>query len=154
MITRRLLMALPLMLAMPVQAEPANALAAALVACWQARGIRFTVEQVIARIGPRSGRAALLAMAGATISADEEEVETAVEIMWEAGAVPSPSLPLLARDLGAGLPLLLITNDGRALLLHALDGGSATASDPLSGQRLTLPMNEITLIGRPVIAGA
>lgn len=154
MFTRRLLLALPLMLTMPARAQPANALASALVACWQARGVRFTTEQVIARIGPLSGRAALLAVAGAAISTDEDEVETAVEILWEVAAVPSPALPLLKRDLEAGLPLLLLTGDGRALLLHALDGGFATASDPLSGHRLALPMNQIALIARPVIAGA
>jgi hypothetical protein len=154
MVNRRIVLALPLILAVPARAQPADALAAALVACWQARGVRFTAEQVAARIGPHSDRAALLAVAGAAISADEDEVETAVEILWEAGAAPSPALPLLQRDLAAGLPLLLITGDGRALLLHAMDGGNATASDPLSGQRLALAMNEIALIGRPVIAGA
>ncbi|WP_017667492.1 hypothetical protein [Sandarakinorhabdus sp. AAP62] len=154
MVNRRIVLALPLFLAVPTWAQPADALAAALVACWQARGIRFTVEQVAARIGGRTGREALLAVAGAAISADEDEVETAVEILWEAGATSSPAAPLMARDLGAGLPLLLITGDGRALLLHAVNGGSATASEPLSGQRFTLLMNEIALIGRPVIAGA
>jgi hypothetical protein len=154
MITRRLLMALPLLIAVPVWAQPADSLAAALVACWQARGIRFTVGQVTARIGGRTGRAALLAVAGAAISADEDEVETAVEILWEAGAVPSPARPLLERDLASGLPLLLITGAGRALLLHALEGGKAEASDPLSGEKLNLTMSDIALIGRPVIAGA
>ncbi|WP_197042101.1 hypothetical protein, partial [Sandarakinorhabdus oryzae] len=129
-------------------------LAAALVACWQARGVRFTREQVMARIGPRSGRAALLAVAGAAISADEDEVETAVEIVWEAGQAPLAAEPLMHRDLARGLPLLLITGDGRALLLHGLGAGGADASDPLSGQRLAVPMSEIALIGRPVIAGA
>jgi len=154
MVNRRIILALPLLLAVPALAQPADPLVAALVACWQARGIRFTVEQVAARIGGRTGRDALLAVAGAAISADEDEVESAVEILWEAGVAPSPARPLLERDLAKGLPLLLITSDGRALLLHALDGRSAMASDPLSGQRLALTMNEIALIGRPVIAGA
>lgn len=162
MFTRRLLIAqgltLPVLLVVPALAQsagsPAETLAAALVTCWQARGIRFTLAQVVGRIGPRSGRAALLAVAGATEAADGEEVETAVEILWEAGAAPSPAQPLLARDLGKGLPLLLISSDGRALLLHAMDGGTALASDPLTGQRLSLPISHVALIGRPVISGA
>lgn len=155
MINRRHLLALPLLLAAPARAAPANdALAAALVACWQARGVRFTADQVLARMGGSSGKAALLAVAGATDSADGEEVETAVEIVWEAGRPPSPTEPLLQRDLRQGLPLLLIGQNGHIWLLHALDGGAASVSDPISGHKQSLTLGEVALIGRPVIAGA
>ena len=164
MFSRRLIIAMPALWAIPAAAQPVvvqpapaqhgEALAAALVVCWQARGVRFTPAQVQARIGGRTGKAALLAVAGATESADGDGEETAVEIAWEAGAPASPTLPLLVADLARGLPALLITHDGRALLLHALGGASADASDPLSGQRLRLLLSEAALIGRPVIAGA
>uniref|UniRef100_UPI0013D9309F hypothetical protein n=1 Tax=Sandarakinorhabdus rubra TaxID=2672568 RepID=UPI0013D9309F len=61
MISRRLLLALPL-LAVPARAQPADDLALVLIACWQARGVRFTVEQLRARIGSATGKAALLAL--------------------------------------------------------------------------------------------
>ena len=77
-----------------------------------------------------------------------------VEITWEAGAAPSPAEPLMQRDLARGLPLLLLTVDGRTLLLHALNGGNAIASAPLTSERLNLPISDIALIGRPVISGA
>lgn len=153
MVNRRIILALPLLAALPAAAQPADTLVAALVACWLARGVRFTPEQVAARIGSRTGRAALLAVAGAWIDADGDDQETVVEIVWEAGRPPSPAEPLMHRDLARGLPLLLFTNDGRTLLLHALDTHAA-ASDPLTGQRLAVPIAEIALIGRPVIAGA
>lgn len=158
MVNRRIILALPLLLAVPapaqlVDAQPIDALAAALVICWQARGVRFTLEQVAARIGACTGRAALLAVAGAWTDANDDDQETVVEIVWEAGAAPSPTEPLMHRDLARGLPLLLITGDGRTLLLHAL-GTAADASEPLTGQRLSVPMGDIALIGRPVIAGA
>ena len=153
MVNRRIILALPLLLAVPGLAQPANPLVAALVICWQARGVRFTSEQVAARIGTRTGRAALLAVAGAWTDSNDDDQETVVEIVWEAGAAPSPAAPLMHRDLAKGLPLLLITHDGRTLLLHAL-GTTADASAPLTGQRLTVPMADIALIGRPVIAGA
>lgn len=154
MVNRRIILALPLLLAVPTSAQPADVLAAALVACWQARGIRFTREQVTARIGGRTGRDALLAVAGAWTDANNDDQETVVEIVWEATGAPLPTEPLMHRDLAKGLPLLLITGDNRALLLHSLNGGWATASDPLSGQQLNLAVNDIAVIGRPVIGGA
>jgi hypothetical protein len=153
MITRRLALALPL-LAVPVRAEPPGALAAAVAACWQARGIRFTPEQVMQRIGGRAGKAALLALAGAAISADDEEVETAIEIVWEAGAPPSPAEPLLTRDLAAGLPAVLLARDGQWWLLHARHRDLLGVRHPISGQARMLAPGVAVLIGRPVIAGA
>jgi hypothetical protein len=158
MINRRIMLALPLLLAVrapaqPAEAQPVDPLAVALVICWQARGVRFTPQQVAARIGSRTGRAALLAVAGAWTDANEDDQETVVEIVWEAGQTASPAAPLMHRDLAQGLPLLLITGDGRTLLLHGL-GAAADASEPLTGQRLRVPMSHIALIGRPVIAGA
>lgn len=154
MFTRRLLLALPLLLAVPARAQPADTLAAALVACWQARGVRFTVEQVIARIGSRRDRTALLAVAGATVSADEDEVEIAVEIIWEAGQPPSPAEPLLIRDLFAGQPALVLARDGQWWLLHARYQELLGVRHPLTGQNRMLALDAVTLIGRPVIAGA
>ncbi len=153
MISRRLILALPLM-AVPVRAQAPDALAAAVAACWRARGIDFTPEQVAARIAGRQGKAALLALAGVAESADGEEVETAVEIVWEAGAPPSPALPLLARDLAQGLPLLLLTRDGRAWLLQGRDGDRLAVSDPVSREARVVTLAAASLIGRPVIAGA
>ena len=158
MITRRLVLALPaqiaLLAAAPLRAQPDDALAAALVTCWQARGIRFTAEQVARRIGAHTGKAALLALAGATESADGEEVETAVEILWEAGQPPSPAEPLIARDLAARLPLLLLARDGQWWLLRALDESAMHVSHPATGQTMGLTHEKVALIGRPVIAGA
>ena len=154
MFTRRLLLIAPVLFAVPVLAQPADPLAAALVICWQARGVRFTPEQVAARIGGKTGRAALLAVAGAWTDANDDDQETVVEIVWESGAALPSTEPLMHRDLAKGLPLLLITGHGRVLLLHGLNGGSAAASDPLSGGRLNLAMKDIALIGRPVIGGA
>lgn len=153
MITRRLALALPL-LAVPVHAQPLDELAVAVVACWQARGIRFTPEQVTRRIGGQTGKAALLALAGAATSADDEDVETAVEIAWEAGAAPSPAEPLLTRDLADGLPAVLLTRDGQWWLLHARHQDLLGVRHPISGQARMLPLAAAALIGRPVIAGA
>ena len=163
MVNRRIILALPLLFAVPApaqpaeaqpaEAQPANSLVAALVICWQARGVRFTPEQVAARIGTRTGRAALLAVAGAWTDANDDDQEIVVEIVWEAGQPASPAEPLMHRDLAKGLPLLLITGDGRTLLLHAL-GTAADASEPLTGQRFSVKMGDIALIGRPVIGGA
>ena len=154
MIHRRFVLLWPLLLAVPALAQPAGPLAVALVMCWQARGVRFTPDQVAARIGARTGRAALLAVAGAWNDADGDDQETVVEIVWETDQPPSPAAPLMHRDLARGLPLVLFTRDGRTLLLHALAGGTALASDPISGARLQLTMDAIALIGRPAIAGA
>ncbi|WP_164157736.1 hypothetical protein, partial [Sandarakinorhabdus rubra] len=129
-------------------------LALVLIACWQARGVRFTVEQLRARIGSATGKAALLALAGAVEDADGEGQEIVVEIGWEAGRPLSPAFPLLQRDLARGLPLLLITRDGRALLLQGLVGSMVTVRDPQGGGTVTLDWREAVLIGRPVIAGA
>lgn len=157
MIARRLLLALPLLFAAPALAQAVrarNPLAAALAICWQARGVRFTEDQIAARIGDRWGKAALVAVAGAVISADDTEEEIAVEIVWEAGEPPSPAEPLLHRDLGQGRPALLLTRDERALLLHGLEAGMAAVQDPISAERQSLPLSQVVLIGRPVIAGA
>jgi hypothetical protein len=158
MFDRRCILALPLLLAAPgADAAPASCsagLADVLVTCWAARGIRFTPEQVAARLGARVGKEALLAVAGATESADGDEVETAVEILWETGRPASPALPLLARDLAAGLPLLAIAGTCQPLLLTARTGDRLHLHDPLSGARLEMSLDRIALIGRPVIAGA
>lgn len=154
MLNRRLLLALPALLAMPAHAQAADRLPLVLAACWQARGVRFTPAAIAARIGDRTGVAALLAVAGAAESADGEEVETAVEIVWQAGRPPSPAEPLLHRDLAQGLPLLLVLRDGRALLLLALAAGTAQARDPISGTVMAVALADAMLIGRPVIAGA
>jgi hypothetical protein len=158
MIDRRLVLALPIFAVAPAaMAAPASGsagLAEALATCWAARGINFTPEQIAARIGEREGMAALLAVAGATESADGDEVETAVEILWEAGQPPSPALPLMARDLAAGLPLLAIAGTGQPLLLLGRSGDTLLLRDPLSGARLEMTLDRIALIGRPVIAGA
>jgi hypothetical protein len=154
MVNRRIVLALPLFLAVPALAQPADTLAAALVACWQARGIRFTAGQVAARIGGRTGRDALLAVAGAAISADEDEVETAVEIVWEAGQPPSPAEPLLVRDLVGRLPALVLGRDGQWWLLHARHQEQLGVSHPLTGENRMLTLDAVTLIGRPVISGA
>lgn len=158
MIDRRLVLALPIFAVAPAaMAAPARfsaSLAEVLAACWAARGINFTPAQIAARIGERVGKAALLAVAGATESADGDEVETAVEIVWEAGQPPSPALPLMARDLAAGLPLLAIAATGQPLLLLGRSGDRLLLRDPLSGARLEMTLDRIALIGRPVIAGA
>ncbi|MBU6166163.1 MAG: hypothetical protein KGQ52_08515 [Alphaproteobacteria bacterium] len=154
MIDRRLLLALPLLAAIPARAQPADALAAAVATGWTARGTRFTPEQVAARIAGRSGRAALLALAGAATSADEEEVETAIEIMWEAGQPPSPAEPLLYRDLVAGLPGVALDMAGQWWLITGHDRGLFSARHPISGETRVLARSALILIGRPVIAGA
>lgn len=154
MIHRRLLFALPALLAMPARADPADGLARVLAACWQARGVAFSPESIAARIGARTGKAALLAVAGATASDDGEEWETAVEIVWEAGQPPSPAAYLLQRDLAKGLPLLLLHRNGQPMLLHRLAGDMAQVSDPMTGAAAALAMGDVMLIGRPVIAGA
>lgn len=158
MIDRRLLLALPLMLAVPSSAEPVDALAAALVACWQARGVPFTPAQVTARIGGKTGRAALAAMAGAWSDANDDDQETVVEIVWDASQPPSPAAPLLdanlAADLAANRPALLLGRDGRWWLLLARDQGLLGVRDPLSGESRVLTLESAELIGRPVIAGA
>ena len=158
MISRRLILALPPLAfsiwAVPSTANTPDALAQAIAACWRARGINFTSDQVAARIGGRKGKAALLALAGATESADDEGVETMVEIVWEAGAPPSPALPLMARDLANGLPLLVLARDGRAWLLERRTGDQLSVVDPLTGHKQLLALASAVLIGRPVIAGA
>ncbi|WP_303811969.1 hypothetical protein [Sandarakinorhabdus limnophila] len=154
MINRRILLALPLLLANPARAEPADPLVAALITCWQARGVRFTPEQVAARIGARTGRDALLAVAGAWTDANDDDQETMVEIVWEAGAPPSPAEPLLTVDLVAGRPALLFTRDGEWWLLHARNQNMLAVHHPLTGQAQMLAPDAAALIGRPVIAGA
>ena len=158
MIDRRFMLALPLALALPVKAQTADALAtalpAALVICWQARGVRFTPAQVAARIGGKVGRAALAAVAGAWTDANDDDQETVVEIVWEAGRPPSPAWPLLGRDLTAGRPAVLLTRDGRWWLLEALNDGLLSVRDPLTGEGRVLTLESAELIGRPVIAGA
>lgn len=154
MINRRLALALSLLLAVPARAQPGNALVAALVACWQARGVRFTPEQVAARIGGRTGRAALLAVAGAWTDADGDDQETMVEIVWEAGSPPSPADPLLNADLVAGRPAVLLTRDGQWWLLQARHQQRLGVCHPLTGQASMLALDTVELIGRPVIAGA
>ena len=159
MITRRLLLALSL-IALPGAAVAPNvavtagdALPAALAACWQARGTGFTLAQVAARIAGRTGKAALLAVAGAAISEDGAEVETAAEIVWDAGA-STPAWPLLGRDLARGLPAAALGGDGRWWLLLALNAEAASVRDPISGESRLLALKDIVLIARPVIAGA
>lgn len=154
MLTRRRVLALPLIVACPAAAQARQPLAAALAICWQARGVRFTEDQIARRIGNRWGKAALIAVAGSVISADDTEEEIAVEIVWEAGQPPSPAEPLLHRDLGRGWPALLLTLDERAWLLHGLAAGMAAVQDPISGAGQPLPLARAALIGRPVIAGA
>lgn len=154
MINRRILLALPLLLANPARAQAADPLVTALITCWQARGVRFTPEQVAARIGPRTGRAALLAVAGAWTDANDDDQETMVEIVWEAGQPPSPAEPLLIADLAAGRPALLLTRDGQWWLLQARDQDLLGVRHPLTGQAAMLALNTVALIGRPVIAGA
>jgi hypothetical protein len=154
MFNRRLVLALPLLAAGPLHAQPVHALATAVAACWQARGIRFTPEQVAQRIGGRSGKAALLALAGAAESADGDEVETAVEIVWEAGTPPSPAEPLFTRDLANGLPGVLLARDGQWWLLQARHDGLLAVRHPITGQAHLLAQDAAVLIGRPVIAGA
>ena len=158
MIDRRLMLAFPLALAVPARAQPADALAAALAAalviCWQERGVRFTPAQVAARIGGKTGRAALAAVAGSWTDANDDDQETAVEIVWEAGRLPSPAWPLLAADLAARRPALLLGSDGRWWLLEAHRDGLLAVRDPLNGESRLLTPESVELIGRPVIAGA
>ncbi|MCU0891960.1 MAG: hypothetical protein MUE77_09495 [Sandarakinorhabdus sp.] len=155
MITRRAALAMPLLIAASVRAQPADPLVAALIACWQARGVRFTPEQVAARIGGRTGRAALLALAGSATDADGEGQEIAVEIVWEAGAARSPAEPLLIRDLADGLPAVLLARDDQWWLLRArYQDMILFVRHPLTGTHRFLPPENAVLIGRPVIAGA
>lgn len=154
MINRRVLLLLPLLAAVPLRAEPVDALAQAVATCWAARGVRFTPDQIIARINGRSGKAALMALAGATTNADGDDEETVVEIVWEAGAAPSPAEPLLYRDLAAGRPALALDLAGQWWLLTSHDGGLFAARDPISGETRVLVRAALQLIGRPVIAGA
>jgi len=154
MIDRRLLLVLPLALALPAKAQPADALPAALMTCWQARGVRFTPAQVAARIGGKVGRAALAAVAGAWTDANDDDQETMVEIVWEAGRPPSPAWPLLGRDLIARRPAVLLTRDGHWWLLEALDQELLSVRDPLTGEGRIMSLESAELIGRPVIAGA
>lgn len=154
MIDRRVLLVLPLLAALPAQAQPADALARAVAACWAARGVRFTPDQIAARINGRSGKAALLALGGATISADGDDEETVVEIAWEAGAPPSPTAPLLYRDLGRGLPAVALDKAGQWWLITSHENGLFAARRPISGDTRMLALSALQLIGRPVIAGA
>jgi hypothetical protein len=154
MMNRRVLLLLPLLLAAPLRAEPVEALARAVAIGWAARGVRFTPEQIAARINGRSGKAALLALAGAAEAADGEEVETAVEIVWEAGAAPAPAEPLLHRDLAAGRPAVALDLAGQWWLITGHDGGLFTARHPINGDVKALAKAAFQLIGRPVIAGA
>lgn len=156
MIDRRTLIALPLALALPARlpaAAPADPLAAALAMAWTARGVRFAANDVAVRIGGRAGRAALLAVAGATISADGEEVETAVEIVW-AGGAETPAWPLLGRDLARGLPGIAQARDGSWWLVDGVAGDAVQLRHPISGEIRSLRRDELGLIGRPLISGA
>ncbi len=153
MICRRLVLALPL-LAVPARAQAGDGLAEAMVLCWQARGVRFSADQVRQRIGARTGKAALLALAGAVDDADGDGQETAVEIAWEAGSPPSPAEPLLLRDLAGGLPALLLARDGSWWLLLAWRGDRLDLRHPIGGEARVIAIDTAALIGRPVIAGA
>lgn len=160
MMYRRTVIALPLLLALPAAlpaavpaAAPADPLAAALAAAWTARGVRFVASDVAARIGGRGGQTALLAVAGAAIGADGDEVETAVEIVWAAGK-ETPAWPLLARDLARGLPGIAQANDGNWWLVTAMTGDVVTLRHPITDGARSLARGELGLIGRPVISGA
>jgi hypothetical protein len=154
MISRRALIVLPLLASVRLRAEPIDGLAQAVAVCWAARGVRFTPEQIAARINGRSGKAALLALAGATTNADGDDEETAVEIVWEAGAAPSPAEPLLYRDLAAGRPAVALDLARQWWLLTSHDGALFAAREPISGEARVLAQAALRLIGRPVIAGA
>jgi hypothetical protein len=153
MISRRLALALPL-LAAPLHAQPVDALVLALVICWRARGVNFTPDQLAQRIGRHEGKAALRALAGAVTDADGDDQEIAVEIVWEAGAPPSPAEPLLITDLAAKRPALLLAGDRQWWLLDARYQEWLLVRHPISGQSRLLDLNDSVLIGRPVIAGA
>ncbi len=161
MIDRRALLGLvPILplLAAPARAQPqdaiaADSMAAAIAASWTARGVRFTAQQVAARIAGQRGTAALLALAGATEGADGDEVETIVELVWTAGT-PGPAWPLLLRDLAVGLPGVLQDQAGAWWLLTGHDHGRFTVRHPLSGETRVLAAPSVHLIGRPLIAGA
>jgi hypothetical protein len=120
---------------------------------WTARGVRFAAGDVAARIAGRDGRAALLAVAGATVSADGEEVETAVEVVWAAGA-ETPAWPLLGRDLARGLPGIAQAGDGSWWLVEGAAGDAVRLRHPISGEARSLARRDLALIGRPVISGA
>jgi hypothetical protein len=152
MIDRRLMLALPL-LAAPALAQQANSMAAAIAAGWTARGVRFTAEQVATRMAGQRGKAALLALAGATEGADGDEVETIIEIVWDAGQ-PGPAFPLLLRDLAAGLPGVLQDQADGWWLVTGHDNGQFSVRHPLTGETRTLAAAAVQLIGRPLIAGA
>ena len=154
MIDRRILLLLPLLASVRLHAAPIDALAQAVATCWAARGVRFTPDQIAARINGRSGKAALLALAGATTNADGDDEETAVEIAWEAGAATSPAEPLLYRDLAAGRPAVALDLAGQWWLLTSHDGALFAARDPISGETRVLARAALRLIGRPEIAGA
>ncbi len=154
MINRRVLLLMPLVAAAPLRAQPVDALAQAVATCWAARGVRFTPDQIAARINGRRGKAALLALAGATTNADGDDEETAVEIAWEAGTAPSPAEPLLYRDLGRGLPAVALDLAGQWWLLTSHESGLFAARHPISGETRVLARAALQLIGRPVIAGA
>jgi hypothetical protein len=151
MIDRRLVLALPV-LAVPVRAQAvddlADELANVLVACWQARGVRFTADQVRGRMAGRTGKAALLALAGAADTADGGAEEIAVEILWEAGHYAGAGRAAMLADLARRQPLLLLTRDGRARLLLAVSPTGLVAADE------SISWADAALIGRPVIAGA
>lgn len=156
MINRRTMITLPLLLALPAALSAADAgdpLATALAEAWTARGVRFVAPDVMARIGGRGGRAALLAVAGATISADGDEVETAVEIVWAAGA-ETPAWPLLGRDLARGLPGIAQDGDGSWWLVTGVAGDRMQLRHPISGEIRSLTRGDLALIGRPLISGA
>jgi hypothetical protein len=154
MIDRRFILALPLFVAAPALAQPTDTLATALAQCWLARGVRFTPEQISARIAGRTGKAALLAVAGAWTDADGDDQETMVEIVWEAGQPPSPAEPLLIIDLVAKRPALLLTNEGHWWLLDARYQAWLLVRHPISGVSRMLSLEQTLLIGRPMIAGA
>lgn len=147
---RALLIAPALLL---VAAAPADGLPAALAQAWTARGVRFTPAAVTARIGGRTGVAALLAVAGATAGADGEEVETAVELAWVGGAA-TPAWPLLGRDTARGFPGVALAKDGRWWLVDGVTDWQVTLRDPLGGGMQVVDRADLLLIGRPLIAGA
>jgi hypothetical protein len=154
MFSRRLMLALPAMaFVRPAMADQPDDLALVLAICWQARGVNFTPAAVRMRIGSARGKAALLAVAGATTSTDGDGEETAVEIVWEAGQPQLPTEHLMHRDLAQGLPLLLIDRRGQPWLLHALANGIARVTKP-ADVATDLPLAAAALIARPVIAGA
>lgn len=148
MISRRMLLALPLLAACPALSQPADRLARVLVDCWHARGAHFTVEQIRQRIGEQTGKAALQSLAGAITDANGDDQEIAVEIIWENGGFRGAGQSAMLADLAQQKPLLLLTSTGQPLLLLA------AGPHGLVLQGAVIGWGAAALIGRPVVAGA